>query len=326
MHADTPSSFPLTRAQRGLWIGSKLQVDKMLMLSEALELFGPLDPTLLMQANRQITREFDTLRLCIREHDGLPEQVVLPEYPGELQYLDFSDEPAPRAAAERWVGDQLGKRENLHDGPLWFCVVFRLGQDHHLWVQYTSHLVMDGFTGTMLAQRLASLYNAYVSGQEPEPAAYGSVLELVTLEQEYRASDRYRRDREYWMQHLSNVPPAVTLAKPGEQHSAGLLRATGEFCFIQSIDASAHVRSWRAVRCSCTFRSTREARHACGHSIIISLDPCATGVVDWQQVAGRQDVDAVRGIGIIRTLGSDPANASKPADHAGVRYAAVMYP
>ncbi len=182
-----------------------------------------------MQANRQITREFDTLRLCIREHDGLPEQVVLPEYPGELQYLDFSDEPAPRAAAERWVGDQLGKRENLHDGPLWFCVVFRLGQDHHLWVQYTSHLVMDGFTGTMLAQRLASLYNAYVSGQEPEPAAYGSVLELVTLEQEYRASDRYRRDREYWMQHLSNVPPAVTLAKPGEQHSAGLLRATGEF-------------------------------------------------------------------------------------------------
>ncbi|WP_045757617.1 non-ribosomal peptide synthetase [Xanthomonas albilineans] len=229
MHADTPSSFPLTRAQRGLWVGSKLQVDKMLMLSEALELFGPLDPTLLLQANRQITREFDVLRLCIHEQNGLPEQIVLPEYPGELQYLDFSDEPAPRAAAERWVGDQLGKRENLRDGPLWFCVVFRLGQDHHLWVQYTSHLVMDGFTGTMLAQRLASLYNAYAFGQEPEPAAYGSVLELVTLEQEYRASDRYRRDREYWMQQLSNLPPAVTLAKPGEQNSAGLLRATGEF-------------------------------------------------------------------------------------------------
>ncbi|KAB7769192.1 non-ribosomal peptide synthetase [Xanthomonas maliensis] len=229
MHTDTSSLSPLTRAQRGLWVGSKLHTDNTLMLSEGLELFGPLDPALLMQASRQITEEFDTLRLCISEQGGLPSQVVLPVYPGAFPIFDVSDDPAPRNAAEHWVAEQIRKPEDLRNGPLWFCALFRLGQDHHLWVQYMSHLVIDGFTVTMVVQRLAALYSAYAGGQVPEPAAYGSALELVALEEHYRASDRHQRDRDYWMQQLADLPPPATLARPRDYRSAGLVRASGQF-------------------------------------------------------------------------------------------------
>ncbi|MEA9589183.1 amino acid adenylation domain-containing protein [Xanthomonas sp. WHRI 10064A] len=229
MHADVAPLFPLTRAQRGLWVASKLHTDNTLMLSEALEMFGPLDPALLIRATLQLAREFDTLRLCIVEHDGVPQQVILPEYTAPVPYFNVSEDPAPRNAAEHWVDEQIRQPEDLEHGPLWHCAVFRLGEDHHMWVQCVSHLVMDGYCASIMMQRMSVLYNAYAAELEPEPAQYGSALALVEMEQQYRASDRFQRDREYWMQQLADLPPPATLARPGNHLSTGLLRGTGQF-------------------------------------------------------------------------------------------------
>ncbi len=79
MHADASPVFPLTKAQRGLWVANKLHTDNTLMLAEVLEMFGPLNPQVLIRASMQLTHEFDTLRLCIVEREGVPSQVVLPE-------------------------------------------------------------------------------------------------------------------------------------------------------------------------------------------------------------------------------------------------------
>ncbi|MCC4587623.1 amino acid adenylation domain-containing protein [Xanthomonas sp. NCPPB 1067] len=222
-------AFPLTRAQRGLWVGSKMYTENTLMLSEALELFGPLEPQVILRASAQVAREFDTLRLCIAEQNGLPVQIVLPEYTGTMPYFNVAEDPAPRNAAVHWVEEQIRQPEDLRNGPLWFCALFRLGEDHHLWVQYMSHLVMDGYTTAMVAQRVAALYRAYLVGTEPEAADFASATELPVLEQQYRDSDRYQRDRAYWMEQLADLPPPATLARPGSYEMAGSLRGTGEF-------------------------------------------------------------------------------------------------
>ncbi|MBB4129680.1 non-ribosomal peptide synthetase [Xanthomonas sp. 3075] len=229
MHTDAPPVFPLTKAQRGLWVASKLHTDNTLMLSEALEMFGPLDPQVLIRATMQLTREFDTVRLCIREQDGVPHQVVMPEYNGTVPFFNVSEDPSPRNAAEHWVDAEIRKPENLQDGPLWQCAVFRLGEDHHMWVQCVSHLVMDGYCASIMMQRMAVLYNAYAQNVEPEPAQYGSALSLLEMEQQYRESDRFQRDRTYWIEQLADLPPPATLARPGNHLSTGLLRGTGQF-------------------------------------------------------------------------------------------------
>ncbi|MFA1263784.1 amino acid adenylation domain-containing protein [Xanthomonas axonopodis pv. fascicularis] len=229
MHADASPVFPLTKAQRGLWVANKLHTDNTLMLAEVLEMFGPLNPQVLIRASMQLTHEFDTLRLCIVEREGVPSQVVLPAYNGTIPYFDVSSDPAPRNAAEHWIDEEIRKPEDLQNGPLWHCAVFRLGEDHHLWVQCVSHLVMDGYCASVMMQRMAVLYNAYVADMEPEPAQYGSALSLLEMEQHYRNSDRFQRDREYWMQQLADLPPPATLARPGNQLSTGLLRGTGQF-------------------------------------------------------------------------------------------------
>lgn len=195
MHAEVSAVIPLTKAQRGLWVVSKLHTDNTLMLSEALEMFGPLDPQLLLRASMQLTREFDTLRLCIVEHDGVPGQVIRPDYTAAIPYFNVSEDPFPRDAAEHWLDEKVRKPDNLQDGPLWHCAVFRLGEDHHMWVHCANHLVVDGYSGSIMMQRMAALYNAYAEGVEPEPAQFGSALSLMEWEQQYLDSDRLQRSR-----------------------------------------------------------------------------------------------------------------------------------
>lgn len=71
-------------------MANKLHTGNTLMLAEVLEMFGPLNPQVLIRASMQLTHEFDTLRLCIVEHEGVPSQVVLPEYNGTIPYFDVS--------------------------------------------------------------------------------------------------------------------------------------------------------------------------------------------------------------------------------------------
>ena len=46
-----PPGLPLTTAQRGLWVGQKLaSVEATLNIAEAVEIHGPIDPTLFQRA------------------------------------------------------------------------------------------------------------------------------------------------------------------------------------------------------------------------------------------------------------------------------------
>jgi enterobactin synthetase component F len=227
MNGATRAFLPLTTAQRGLWVGQKINPATSLKMAEALELLGPIDADVLLRASHHVADEFDNIRVRIVEDQGVPRQIIDPEYLHAFPYLDLSEQPSPRAAAERWIAEDLARTDDLEKGPLWTCALFRLGEEHYLWVQVVNHLVVDGYAGGMVAQRLAEVYSALIADTEPSPRSALPMVGLVELEEAYRASDRSRRDREYWIKQLADPPPAVTLARKQDFTKGGLLRGTG---------------------------------------------------------------------------------------------------
>jgi len=60
--------LPLTKAQRGIWIGGKIsRAGTIFNIAEALEIMGPVDPALFRRAILQVVREADTTRTNILE-------------------------------------------------------------------------------------------------------------------------------------------------------------------------------------------------------------------------------------------------------------------
>jgi enterobactin synthetase component F len=222
------SSLPLTTAQRGLWVGQKIGSKHVTVnVAEAVELFGPIQPPLFQQALRQLTCEFETLRIQVVEHQGVPRQVIAPAHSGDFPYMDFREYPDPLEAARQWMMAEVIKPIDLAIDTLWFGALFRLGEAHYLWYHRAHHIVLDGYTGGMVAQRLAEIYSAYVRGEEPTPSEVNPLANLVELEAHYRQSERYQRDRAYWIAQMQNVPEAITLSRHKAVAMGGLMRSTG---------------------------------------------------------------------------------------------------
>ncbi|MEE3623998.1 amino acid adenylation domain-containing protein [Nitrospirillum sp. BR 11752] len=228
--------IPLTTAQRGLWFGEKMgRAGTVFNLGEAIEIHGPVDPALFLKALRQLTTEAETIRVKIVEDQDGPAQVIRPTFDDVFPYIDVSDQPDPRQAAERWMMEELNRPVDFDRDPLWVSALFKAADDRFFWYHRAHHIMLDGFTGGMVARRVAELYSAYVEGREPAPHGFLPLVGLVDHEAAYRASDRLEKDRAFWTERLANLPDAVSLARRRVAGPNGLFRQTAHLSPLTSM-------------------------------------------------------------------------------------------
>jgi enterobactin synthetase component F len=224
-----PDSFPLTVAQRGLWMTQKITPGAILNIAEAVEICGPIKPEIFRRALHQVVTEAEQLRVGVVEEKGMPRQVLRPVYLGDFPYLDMSREADPRSAIQTWMMQEVMQPVDLHKDPLWVSALLKASDDCYFWYQRAHHIVYDGYGGGLVARRLAEVYTAYTRGEVPEPKCFCTVEAMVEAERTYRSSDRFHRDREYWQQQLAQLPEAVTLSHSPRHHglSSELRRSVG---------------------------------------------------------------------------------------------------
>lgn len=223
------NSFPLTVAQRGLWMTQKIAPGAILNIAEAVEICGPIKPEIFRRALHQVVAEAEQLRVSVVEQNGKPRQVLRTVYPGDFPYVDMSREADPRAAINTWMMHEVTQPVDLGKDPLWVSALLKASDDCYFWYQRAHHIVYDGYGGGLVARRLAELYTAYTRGEAPEPKCFCTVEAMVEAEGSYRNSDRFHRDREYWQQQLAQLPEAVTLSHSHRRRglSSELRRSVG---------------------------------------------------------------------------------------------------
>jgi amino acid adenylation domain-containing protein/thioester reductase-like protein len=222
------ASLPLTTAQTGMWLAQKFMPEIEFNLAEAIEIHGPLDTDLMLAALWQLTREAEALRVRFVEGGDGPRQVIRRDYEGDIPFIDFSAEPAPRDAAGRWMRADYDRPLNPLAEELWFSAILKIADESFIWYHRCHHLLMDGLSGGLCTRRVAELYTAMVEGRAPtDDTAFGRLAEILEEEAGYRASNRFLRDREYWMERFADTPSPITLSH--RRQAAGSLRRDRSF-------------------------------------------------------------------------------------------------
>ncbi|MET9610097.1 amino acid adenylation domain-containing protein, partial [Streptomyces sp. NPDC006512] len=210
--------LPLTAAQSGVWYAQQLNPQNTIFnTGEFLEIDGPVDPLLLQQALRQVVAEAETLRLRFHEGDSGPVARIVPaaDLDWSLHVVDVSDAPNPVVAARAWMAEDFARPLDTEHDQLFLFALFKVAEDRHLWLHRYHHLLVDGFTVNMVAQRTAALYSALAAG-EPVPATpFAPLAQLLDEKAAYRDSERFGTDRAYWIDRLKECPEPVSLS--GEQ-------------------------------------------------------------------------------------------------------------
>ncbi|MFI7441620.1 amino acid adenylation domain-containing protein [Nonomuraea indica] len=190
---EDPGPAPVSFVQRRMWFIDQVHGSAAYAVATALDLRGELDVARLHDAVRELARRHESLRTVFRAPDGEPEQVVLPA--GEVPLpLDDCDD------AERALSEEAARPFDLARGPLFRARLLRLAPDHHVLSLAFHHIVVDGWTITLLRTELAALYNGRTL---PEPAV------------RYRDYARWQREQTadlgFWAERLRGVPHSLDL-------------------------------------------------------------------------------------------------------------------
>ncbi len=206
-------ALPLTGPQQGMWAAQRLDPDSpSLWTAEAVELNGELDLPALEAAIAEAVRACDALHMRYALEQGRPVQRLQPRR-ASIVREDFSACADPWKQARAWMDQDLLQRPELGRRPLFATAVIALSPRRHLWYLRAHHIALDGFAYLLLIHRVAELYSARVEGRTPPPARDWSLQPAIAEEADYRESDQYARDREFWHHCLADAGEPPTLGR-----------------------------------------------------------------------------------------------------------------
>ncbi|MFJ9886917.1 amino acid adenylation domain-containing protein [Streptomyces sp. NPDC091287] len=187
--------LPLLTAQSGIYYAHRLAPrGTELNTADCVEIDGPLDADLFVEALGRTVGEAETLALRVSEADGVPVQRIAPAARPVVHRLELTED-----RAEAWMREDLARPVDLAaDGALMTQALIRVGEGRHRWYQRVHHIAVDAYALSLIGQRVAELYRALVAGQPLPEGRFAPLSELTEQEAAYLAGEEYAADRAFW--------------------------------------------------------------------------------------------------------------------------------
>lgn len=219
------NSYRLHEAQLGMWMAQRLApAERVFNVAQYLEITGPLEVPKLVASVQEVLARAEPVRVRFVEYAGEVRQIVEPPGGFTPEIIDLSDVEDPELAAMEWMQSDISAPVSLDSAPLYGSAIFKVGVDRHFWYLRAHHSVVDGFSGWTIARRVSEHYSTGVTLR-----LFPGIEEISADEQLYRESERYDRDRQYWLSELADWPDRSSLSHqniPGpdvvHRHSAEL--------------------------------------------------------------------------------------------------------
>ncbi|WP_338730763.1 non-ribosomal peptide synthetase DhbF [Bacillus subtilis] len=219
--------YSLTGAQTGIWFAQQLDPDNPIYnTAEYIEINGPINIALFEEALRHVIKEAESLHVRFGENMDGPWQMINPSPDVQLHVIDVSSEPDPEKTALNWMKADLAKPVDLGYDPLFNEALFIAGPDRFFWYQRIHHIAIDGFGFSLIAQRVASTYTVLIKGQTAKGRSFGSLQAILEEDTDYRGSEQYEKDRQFWLDRFADAPEVVSLADRAPRTSNSFLRHT----------------------------------------------------------------------------------------------------
>jgi amino acid adenylation domain-containing protein len=207
-HEPADDAFPLTEAQKEVWVASQMGGDAVVAYNESLKLefHGAFDVDVFRAAARHVVRRHPILLASISD-DG-QRQRLNPTAELEVPVADFSGEIAGtrdrRVAA--LIAEETSEPFDLVRGPLLRVRAAKLSHDHWVVIWTAHHVVCDGWSGGLVISEVAEMYSALKQGRPPR-------LEEPVSFRDYVASDESESEESiaYWRHQFNTLPSPMEI-------------------------------------------------------------------------------------------------------------------
>ncbi len=230
--------YPLSHAQQRLWILSQDKENASVYnMPVSLLLEGAVHTENLKASVQSIVDRHEVLRTIYTEVDGTPFQSVLATCECRMNDLDFSSEVDPEGKAMKFVNKEVMAPFDLAcEIPVRASIV-KMREEQYVFLLVIHHIAGDGISVGIVMNELSLLYNSFSTGAlnfrlKPLRNQY---KDYCLHEKRVLASDKYLKEKAYWLQNLGGPIPVLQL--PTDRPRPPMKSYRGNFIFGQ-IDPS----------------------------------------------------------------------------------------
>ncbi len=207
---------PLPEAQQGIWFAQALDpADPAFNTAEYHDMRGPLDVAAFVAAASTAMAEADGLAVRVTAGADGPMVEPWPDHRPRIESVDVSGAADPAAEARRLMQQDLEHPIDPARDPMARGILFRIGEDRHWWYQRIHHLVVDGYGTVLINDRIVELYNAAISEERHSGPPLDGYAQALAADEEYRAGERRRADRQFWLESGDEGAPPLPLVEAG---------------------------------------------------------------------------------------------------------------
>jgi amino acid adenylation domain-containing protein len=248
----TRKMFPLSLAQRGIWLGARQNDDPSAFIIGNVATFrSEIDPDIARRALRLVMSHHDGLRLRVDRDE--PRQWIEPAGPPPFEVVDFSDAEAAEAAAGDYVAAERQQGFSLGDQPLFRIRLLRLGHAHWQLVMLVHHLIGDGVSIALAQDYWLKSYKSLAGDIDDDSDEDGlripasSYIPVAEGDAAYESSITYAEEMAYWRGRLADLPPPLLDGRPAPLPTT-LSPADGEPRISFSLDIEGFSQLQEAAR------------------------------------------------------------------------------
>lgn len=204
--------YPLTHPQKAIWYSEKLHPNTSIgNVSATLRLKGEIDYSLLERAINLFIEKNDGMRLRIIEEDGEPKQYISDFTYHKLELNDFSQSEDPLQELYKY-DERVSKIpfKLIKSDLFYYSLVKVSDNDGGIYVK-THHLISDAWTMSIMVNQVVENYISLKNGINAEQEEKPSYKEYILAEEEYKKSERFIKDREYWHNKFETLPEPTIL-------------------------------------------------------------------------------------------------------------------
>ncbi len=211
--------YPLSHAQRRLWVLSQFEENKLAyLIPTAFRLEGELHAEAFSKAFDTLVERYEVLRTTFTLTDDGPQQQIheAASFGLHLETIDLQHEDDPQAAATTRMTQEATLPFDLERGPLVRATLLCLGNSDYRLLLTLHHIVTDGWSIELLTHEMFALYNAFRQNEEnPLPPLRIQYKDYSVWQHEQLTQERLKKQQTYWLNQFSGELPVLEL--PADQ-------------------------------------------------------------------------------------------------------------
>ncbi|MBZ1349016.1 amino acid adenylation domain-containing protein, partial [Alcaligenaceae bacterium LF4-65] len=202
--------LPLTDAQLNIWFHQLIDPRATgYNIGQSISFRGHLDLKRLAFALKAVIDRFDNLRCRFVVINDEPFQIIDEDVTAPFLTWDVRDQRDPALAAQEIITGEFEQAFDLKLDRLCRFGLIQIADDQWEWFWVMHHLVNDGWGCQVAMQYMAEVYLDSAASTKPIGVSWAQTVRRAL---EYRGSETYLKDRQYWQSRLEGIEANCSLA------------------------------------------------------------------------------------------------------------------